>query len=115
MFTDSTELKKLLQENPSLPLLVFATDEANKGNWFSELASVRTYKGICLDCPKDMPIPNGERIYTDESDLQEDLEEGLHEEYFNLSEDEFKALVQSRMEDYKPYWKECIIVMVDAY
>lgn len=115
MLQDNTELKKLILENPDLPLLFFATDEANSGNWSSELASARIYKGICLDCPKDMPIPNDERVYTDESDFEEDLAEGLHDEYFNLSEDEYEALVKAHMEEYKPYWKECIIIIVDRY
>lgn len=115
MFTDNTELKKLILENPELPLLFFATDEANSGNWSSELASARFHKGICLDYPKDMPIPNDERIYTDKEDLECDLREGLNEEYFNLSDDEFDAVVASRMEEYEPYWKECIIITVDIY
>lgn len=115
MFTDSAELRKLLNENPDLPLLVFATDEANSGNYSTELAELRCHKGIVLNCPKDMPIPNDERIYTDESDFEEDLSEGLYEEYFNLSENEFESLVKARMKEYEPYWKDCIIVICDDY
>ena len=36
---DNIELKNLILENPDLPLLVFATEKANSGEWSTELAS----------------------------------------------------------------------------
>lgn len=115
MFTDNTELKKLILENPELPLLFLASEEANSGNYGYELAIARFHKGICLDCPKNMPIPNAEIIYTDKEDFECELRGWLYEKYFNLSNDEFDAVISSRMEEYEPYWKECIIITVDSY
>lgn len=115
MLTDNKELKNLILKNPDLPLLFFATDEANNGEWSSMLASARFHKGIVLDYPKDMAIPNDEIIYTDKEDLEDDLRDGLYDEYFNLSDDEYDKVVSARMTEYEPYWKECIIITVDRY
>ena len=63
------ELKQLIIENPDLPLIFFATEEANSGEYSSELADARAYKGIVLNCTG----VNEERIYTDEDDLVLDI------------------------------------------
>ena len=115
--TDNTELKKLILENPDLPLLIFATDEANNGEWSSELASCRCCKGIVLDATKDCWIPRDDRVYTDGGDLEEDIEDALanEEEYNTLSDEEFYKIVAEKMKALEPYWKECIIITVDAF
>ena len=106
------ELKQLIIENPDLPLIFFATDEANSGDWSSELASARGYKGIVLDC-------NGvrdDRIYTDESDLEEDISDMLFDEHgHDWSDEEYDKAIAEKMKEYEPHWVEAIIIMVDDY
>lgn len=115
--TDNTELKKIILENPDLPLLIFATEEANGGEWSVELASCRCHKGIVLDATKECWLPRDDRIYTDESDLEEDIQDALadEEEYESLSDEEFYKIVAEKAKALEPYWKECIIVTVDAF
>lgn len=113
--TDNTELKKLILENPNLPLLVFATEYANSGEWSAELASCRCDKGIVLDAVKDCWLPRDDRVYTDETDLEEDIRDALDDIQEGLNDEEFDNLVSEKMKALEPYWKECIIVMVDGF
>lgn len=115
--TDNTELKNLILENPTLPLLVFATEDANSGEWSKELASCRCEKGIVLDATKDCWLPRDDRVYTDEDDLEEDIQDALadEDEYKSLSDEEFYKVVSEKAKALEPYWKECIIITVDAF
>lgn len=115
ILTDNIKLKNLILENPDLPLLCFATEEANSGEWYTELASCRCCKGIVLDATKDCWLPNAEKIYTDEDDLEEDIADALCDDYAHLSDDEFFDLVKEKMKALEPYWKECIIITVDGF
>ena len=112
---DNTELKTLILENPDLPLLVFATEEANSGEWYTELASCRCCKGIVLDATKDCWLPDAERIYTDEEDLEDDIRDALCDDFAHLSDPEFNSMVEEKMKTLESYWKECIIITVDAF
>lgn len=113
---DNKELRNLIIENPELPLLVFATDEANSGEWQTELASCRCRKGHVLDVKVQL-LPRDDRVYTDEDDLEDDLRDSLadEEEYIKLSDKEFDDMVSTKMKELEPYWKECIIITVDSF
>lgn len=115
MLIDNTELKKLILENPSLPLLVFATEDANKGEFNMELASCKCEKGFVLDVTENIWLPRNDRIYTDETDLEEDIQEALYDSQEILEDEEFDALVALKMKTLNSYWKECIIVTVDSF
>lgn len=117
MVTDNTELRKLILENPGLPLLIFVTEDANSGEWSTEIASCRCCKGTVLAAAKDCWLPRDDRVYTDESELEEDIQVVLADtdECDRLSDKEFDSLVAEKMKALEPYWKECIIVIVDAF
>ena len=65
--TDNTELKELILQNPTLPLLFFATDEANSGKYQTESCSVDCYIGEVLD------YEYSDKIYLDRDDFEEDI------------------------------------------
>lgn len=113
---DNKELKNLILENPDLPLLVFATEEANSGEWSTELASCRCYKGHVLDV-KVEDCPRDDRVYTDEEDLENDIRDYManEEEYISLSDEEFDRIVADKMKEFESHWVECIILTVDAF
>ncbi len=117
ILTDNKELKNLILENLDLPLLVFATEDANSGEWSSELASCRCHKGVVLDATKDCWLPRDDRVYTDESDLEDDIRDALYneDEYESMSDAEFDSMIIEKMKILEPYWKECIIVTVDSF
>ena len=114
---DNIELKNLILENPDLPLVVFATEEANSGEWSTELASCNCYKGSVLDATKDCWLPRDDRVYTDVEDLEDDVRDVLDsmEEYKHFSDAELEDVVVEKLEALEPYWKECIIITVDRF
>lgn len=84
------ELRQLIRNNPTLPLLVFAGEEANSEDYsYMSCSYIKAYKGEFLDCTQTV---NDCMCYTDE---------------------EFDALVKKTVAEYDPYWKPCIILNVD--
>ena len=106
------ELKQLIIENPDLPLIFFATDEANSGEYSSELADARAHKGIVLNCTGIQE----DHIYTDEDDLESDISDMLFDEHgHDWSDEEYEAAITEKMKEYEPYWVNAIIITVDDY
>lgn len=93
-----------------LPIIFFATDEANGGDYYCQLASGRATKGIVLDCEGI----NTEHIYTDEDDLEEDIEQMVYEENPDWTELQIEEATKEKLKKYEPYWKECIFITVDC-
>lgn len=102
-------LQKMILENPELPLVVFAGEEANSGDysWIC-CTDVRVEKGEILDCEG----PNNEYIYTDRDELEDDVADQLYDEFSGLDDDEYATLLKKKMAKYEEYWTECIILRV---
>ena len=102
-------LKKMIIENPGLPLLVFAGEEANRGDYsFTCCTDVRVEKGEVLDCAG----PNDEILYTDREDLEDDVGEELYGEVGDIPDEEYEKMLKERMSKYDEYWTDCIILSV---
>lgn len=107
------ELKQLIVENSDLPILVFAGDNANIGDYsYTSCSYIKAYKGEFLDCAQTV---NDCMCYTDRDDFEEDVANVLagEERYRDLSDDEFNALVERTVNEYDDFWKPCIILHVD--
>ena len=103
------ELKKLIEENPDLPLLIFAGDEANSGDYaWMCCTEVSCEKTEVLDCkgPKDG------RLYTDREELEDDVGEELFDEVGDIPDEEFEKLLKERMKPYEEYWTDVIVLWV---
>ena len=95
------ELRQLILENPELPLLVFAGEDCNSGDYsYMSCSSVTASIGEFLDFPQTV---NDEICFTDRDELEEEIE----------NRSDFTAYIKAEMELYAPYWKPCIIVYVD--
>ena len=107
------ELKQLIVENPDLPIIVFAGDSANNGDYgFMSCSRVRAQEGEFLDCEQQI---NDCKCYTDRDDFEDDVADLLagEEQYRNLPDDEFNAIVEQTVNEYDDFWKPCILVSVD--
>ena len=103
------KLRQFIIDNPDLPLLIFAGEEANTGDYGYESCSyVSADVGEFLDCCQDV---NEERCYYDREDFREDLEYQYDD--FDGSDEEFEQFIDKKMAEYDPHWKKCIIVKVD--
>jgi len=106
---NTEELRKMILENPGLPLVVFAGEEANSGDysWIC-CTDVRIEKGEILDCEG----PNNEYIYTDRDELEDDVADQLYGEVGNIPDDELSRLLKERISRYEEHWTKCIILRV---
>lgn len=51
------ELRQLIRNNPTLPLLVFAGEEANSGDYsYMSCSYIKAYKGEFLDTGRNAPV-----------------------------------------------------------
>lgn len=111
ILNSTAELRLLIVENPELPLLVFAGEEANSGDYsFMSCSNIHACLGEYLDCQQTI---DDCRCYTDRSDFEEDLAEVIIDECDSLSDEEWYARVQKELAEYEPYWRPCIILYVD--
>lgn len=102
------ELKKLISENPDLPIVVLASDEANCGDWCWQyclsvsfgLEEILDY-GYCED---------DDTIFTDRDRLEECISDRLYDEYHNKSTEEYDEAVNRKMAELEPYWTKVIAI-----
>ena len=113
--TDNTELRNLIINNPTLPLVFFATEEANSGDYQTEQCSISCYIDEVLDTDD---TPYGDKIYMDRDDLEEDIRDMFYdgelvEELRKgcITDNQFDEYVQKELDKYEPYWTKCIVVM----
>ena len=110
LVNSAKELRRFLIENPDLPLVVFAGNDANCGDYsYTSCSSVQAYVGEFLDCKQKV---NDERCYTDRDEFEEDVANCLADS-FKGTDAEFRAHVKKVVAEYDRYWKKCIILEVD--
>ena len=110
ILNSAEELRQLIIDNPGLPLLVFAGEDANSGVWcYMTCSYVRAYVGEFLDCSQTV---NDCKCYCDRDDFEEDIQDVMCDD-FEGTDEEFEQAVKDRMAEYDPYWKPCIIVNVN--
>jgi len=111
-YTKNTDgLRKMILENPDLPIVILADNEIAKDDSFNSWVApdARFYIGEILDCEQDI---NDERIYSDRDDFEEDLQDCLADsgDYDETTDEEFDAVVKAKLAEYEPYWKKVIII-----
>lgn len=110
--TQSTdELKKLILENPDLPIAVLAGEDANSGwSGYMFCTSISFSIGEILDC--DFYYYD-DGVFTDRDELEEYIIDILSDEYPDVSDEEFDAIVRKEVEKYEPYWQKAIMIYAD--
>ena len=107
----SDELKKLIRENPDLPIVVMVDSEVCADDsfrwWFAP--DIRFEVGDFLDCEQDV---DDERVFDDKDDFEECLADRLGDggDYDETSDEEFDRIVAEKLKEYEPYWKKVIYI-----
>lgn len=114
--TNTDKLKELISANPDLPIVVFAGEDANSGDYTSTYCSdVRFYIEEILDCE----VPYMEYVETDRIHFEEEIEEWLwdnmggNDTNSTLSEELFQETLKEVKEEFAPYWKKVIAIYAD--
>ena len=101
-------LRKLIADNPGLPLCFVATDTACGYDYSSTFCDdVDAVIGEVLNCRQEI---NDEICYTDRDDFEEAVYDSLCDS--DESEASIDAEAKRIIAEYEPYWTKCIIVTV---
>lgn len=107
---DASALRKLMRENPDLPIVVLAGEEANIGGYaWMYCSNIKCEIGHILDAVT--PCCD---IFTDRGEFEDAVSDWVYcDGNEDLPEEEFDALVRAEMAKYEPYWRKVIVVYVD--
>ncbi len=109
----SDELKRLIAENPDLPIVVLVGRYAALDDYgYTYCTKIHFSVDEILDCT--LPFSD-DYVYNDRDDFKDALSNYLAEceEYENLSDEEFQTLLTKELSKYEPYWKEVIAITGD--
>lgn len=105
---DSDGLKKLIEENPELPIVVLAGEDATDGDHSWMYCSCISFSiDEILDCDY---LDYGDTVFTDRDRLEEKVTDDLYEEYSEKSEEEYESAVKKKLQELEPYWKKVIAI-----
>lgn len=109
---DAAELRKLIAENPDLPIVVLASEEANHGEWGWEYCNDVSYgveEILDVKTPFDR---DGEIIFHDRGVFEEAIADTLYDREFykSLSNKEFDEAVAREAAMYDGCWKKVIAI-----
>ena len=111
---DATELRKLIDENPDLPIAVMVgSDAACEDYSYTYCTFVRAAVDEILDC--DPGFDNDGYVFNDRDDFKEKLQSWMEDqdEYSGLSDAEFDAAFEAKAAEFEPHWKKCICIRAD--
>lgn len=108
------KIRKLILDNPDLPLVFLATEEANIGEYATMFCtSTRVELGELLDCKQEI---NDEITYTDRDDFKADIYDLLADNANDndqiMPEEWFDTEAERIASEYESYWKPCILITV---
>lgn len=92
--SDTSNLRKLILENPDLPLLIFCGEEAWSGDWAYEQA-------VSVSDGKILELTLYEHMWRTKDDYEEELANDLSdkEEYENLSDKEYEKVIKQKVSE----------------
>lgn len=105
-------IRKMIAENPELPLIFLVTEEANNGGYYSVFTDcVHAEIGEFLDCCQEI---NNEICFTDRDKFEEEIFDNIEvlTGYDDRSEEWYAQEAERIASLYDPYWKKCIIIQV---
>lgn len=110
---DSTKLRELIRDNPDLPIVVLAGEEANGGEWaWQYCCSVDCTIDELLDIKTPYDDDRG-RVFTDRDEFVEAIEESLYNADNGMTPEEITAVAKREADMYSGCWHKAICIYVD--
>lgn len=104
--TETDELKRLILENPELPIVILADEDSSNADYgWTYCSRISFYIEEILDW--DFYDYN-DTVITDRDRLEEIIADNLDGEY--LTDEEYEAAIKYELEKYEPYWKKVIAI-----
>ena len=105
----ANKLRELILENPELPIVVFAGDEVNDGDYtYMTATNVTAEVGEVLDCE----VPGWDAVITDRNDLEEAVWDYYRDD-FDGNDSEWDEYFNKKLDEFESFWVKAIIVYVD--
>lgn len=105
---ESDELKKLILENPELPIVVLAGEESWDGDHcWTFCSSISFCIEEILDCDF---LDCHDCVFTDRDCLKEHIEDDLYDDYHDGPDEEYEAAIQKKLQELEPYWTKVIAI-----
>ena len=102
------ELRRLILENPELPIVVLANEESACDYWgWTFCSSISFHIEEILDYDF---YDYDDRVFTDRERLEEKIGDDLYDNYYDKSDDEYVAAINRELTKYEPYWKKVIAI-----
>ena len=102
----SDELKRLILENPDLPIVVLAGEEANGGDYSWMFCSdISFHIEEILDCDY---VDSNDCVFCDRDYLEEYVSDMLYDEYYEKSN--YEAAIKNKLAELEPYWTKVIAI-----
>lgn len=106
--TETDELKKLILENPELPIVILADEDSSNADYgWTYCSRISFYIEEILDW--DFYDYN-DTVITDRDRLEELVGDMLWDDYYDKPDEEYDAAVKCELEKYEPYWKKVIAI-----
>lgn len=110
---DCKQLRKLVTENPDLPIVILAGEEANSGDYAWMYC---TDVDCCISMFLDIRTPYGSEghIFTDKDDFEQAIYDSIP---YNdaRTEVEIDTFVKSELNRYEQYWHKVIAIYATNY
>lgn len=105
---NSDELKKLILENPDLPIVVLANEDSVCDYWgWTYCSSISFGINEILDC--DFYDEN-DCVFVDRDYFEEKIADDIYDENEEASDEYCEELIKRELEKYEPYWKKVITI-----
>lgn len=105
---NTDELKRLIAENPDLPILILADDESASGDGGWTFCSSITFNiEEYLDCEF---FDYDDTVIVDRDRLEEIVEDRLYDGYLDKPEEEYDKAIKDMLAKLEPYWKKAIVI-----
>ena len=105
---NTDELKKLIAENPDLPIVILADEESNCGDYRWTYCSKISFDiSEILDCDY---YDYDDVVFTDRDRLEEKISDDLYGDYFDKTKEEYEDAVKNEIKKLEPYWTKVIAI-----
>lgn len=108
---ETDELRKLILENPDLPIVVLVGQDVNCGDyWWTYCSEISFGIGEILDCDF---YDYDDAVFTDRYRLEEYIEDVMWNENIPRTDEEWETEKEKRLKELEPYWKKVIEIRAD--
>ena len=114
---NSDRLRKLISENPDLPIVVICDSEViaddSYSNWYAPEANCHIGELLDEENIQYNPYSDEEyHVYVDRDELEEDIQRWFEydDNMVGISDEEWDKAIKEELKRHEPYWRKVIFI-----